>query len=622
MTSATTSTSTTEQTPLLPTTTTIVTTTNASQQKDYRDNDNYNYDGENTSQSDEESLHSHHDQNDHDDNVMMRTTTMEVLNHSRILLYISHFCAQFSETAWQFALLLFLGAFVQYQSLLLVSTYGLLSNGAICLFSTYVGYRFIDRSANRWRSVRILIMAQNLCVIVASMQCYLLLRQSNHIHVVTNGNHNDTTTTANDPVDNPGSSSPHDHSHVVHSIIPTDLHSILLLIGIHLFGPIANILDRGITVTMERDWVVVMGQVAISFSQAQQPPEQTQGDDTKNATTATITNVAAAATTTTTSSSSWLVETNVTMKQIDLCCKILSPAIAGLLIDLFDRGNQNNHHLPTAALIVSIINIISLLGEYICCQRIYTMIPELHHKQITEQSNNHSNDTTISMEMTDQEIKQRSSILVRCLPSSLLLYLQQPVSYAGIGLSLLYLNTLTFGGVMMSYLLYRGMKISTVGTWRGISSLIGLLGTIVYQKSIQRGMNIITTGMYSVLYQLLCISFSMISMFVSNFHLSMAFMIIGVCTSRIGLYVFEISVTQLMQMNIPEGIRGTIGGIQESCNAFFQLSSFALCLVFSNPHDFIIPVAAGYIAVASAALLYSIGIYRQSHHFITKPHTK
>jgi solute carrier family 40 (iron-regulated transporter), member 1 len=184
-----------------------------------------------------------------------------------------------------------------------------------------------------------------------------------------------------------------------------------------------------------------------------------------------------------------------------------------------------------------------------------------------------------------------------------------------------YLNTLTFGGVMMSYLLYRGMNISTVGTWRGISSLIGLLGTFAYQISIKR-MNIISTGMWSILYQLVCISCSMASMFIEDFTLSMTLMMIGVCTSRIGLYVFDISVTQLMQMNIPDGIRGMIGGIQESLNAFFQLSSFALCLIYSNPNDFIIPVAVGYSAVACAALFYSVGIYYHSSNFISKPHTK
>jgi hypothetical protein len=40
--------------------------------------------------------------------------------------------------------------------------------------------------------------------------------------------------------------------------IPTDPTSIVLLIGIHLLGAIASLLDSGFTVAVERDWIVVM----------------------------------------------------------------------------------------------------------------------------------------------------------------------------------------------------------------------------------------------------------------------------------------------------------------------------------------------------------------------------
>lgn len=171
-----------------------------------------------------------------------------------------------------------------------------------------------------------------------------------------------------------------------------------------------------------------------------------------------------------------------------------------------------------------------------------------------------------------------------------------------------YFNALTFGGLMMNYLLYRGMGMGPVGIWRGISSSIGLAGTFVYQISTNR-MSLSSTGMWSIVYQFICISFSAASMFIEDYTLSMALLIFGVCSSRIGLYVFEITVIQLMQEYIPAGIRGNIGGTQNSLNAFFQLSSYALCLIYSNPKDFVVVVIAGYIAVGIAAVLYTFGIY-------------
>ena len=46
---------------------------------------------------------------------------------ARNTLYISHLSAKFTEIAWQFCLILFLSAMTGYQSLFLVSTYGLFS---------------------------------------------------------------------------------------------------------------------------------------------------------------------------------------------------------------------------------------------------------------------------------------------------------------------------------------------------------------------------------------------------------------------------------------------------------------------------------------------------------------
>ena len=49
---------------------------------------------------------------------------------------------------------------------------------------------------------------------------------------------------------------------------------------------------------------------------------------------------------------------------------------------------------------------------------------------------------------------------------------------------------------------------------------------------------------------------------------------------------------------VPAGVRGQVGGTQQSLNALFQLLSFALGLVFPDPKEFHIYVSAGYCAVS------------------------
>ena len=138
------------------------------------------------------------------------------LNQARRLLYVSHAFSQFSESAWQFALILFLAAFSNYQSLFLISTYGLTSGLSICLFGASAG-RFVDTS-NRLYAARFFIWTENLGVVIATALCYILLSMER------------------------------DYMY--------DTRSVLLLLGIHFFGSLATILDKGFLVAIERDWVV------------------------------------------------------------------------------------------------------------------------------------------------------------------------------------------------------------------------------------------------------------------------------------------------------------------------------------------------------------------------------
>jgi solute carrier family 40 (iron-regulated transporter), member 1 len=167
---------------------------------------------------------------------------------------------------------------------------------------------------------------------------------------------------------------------------------------------------------------------------------------------------------------------------------------------------------------------------------------------------------------------------------------------------------------MTAYLVWRGMRLETVGVWRGVSSAIGLAGTFVYYCSARR-LTVVETGMWSICYQLAFITVSFGALFVSDYRASMALLIVGVCASRIGLWAFDIAVCQLMQEHIPDGIRGVVGGTQQALNAFFQLLSYALGIVFPDPSEFNVYVAAGYVAVVIGCLLYTLGVYRNAGDF-------
>jgi len=167
---------------------------------------------------------------------------------------------------------------------------------------------------------------------------------------------------------------------------------------------------------------------------------------------------------------------------------------------------------------------------------------------------------------------------------------------------------------MTAYLVWLGVHYNTIGTLRGISSVVGLLGTFAFHFSV-RSQGLATTGMWSIIFQFGWLSLCYVGLYVKSIDLALWLLVIGVCASRIGLWVFDLTITQYMQQLIPENIRGVIGGVQKSLNGFFDLTTFALAIIFSDPKDFHVLVATGYCSVGLAMMLYYFGVYNKRDTF-------
>lgn len=446
------------------------------------------------------------------------------LQRARRLLYASHLSAQCSEQAWQFGLILFLAAFTDYRSLALVSSYGLCSGLVVCVAGPAAGRYFVDdvdngngdhgngsQSSSRWNRVaaaQFLIWTQNVSVLAATVCCYALLvalrlpqqqQQQQHDH--------------RQMYYHPEEEEQEEELNWFQRKligVPLDLYSVMLLLGIHVFGSLAQILDKAFLVAIERDWVVVMGQVATDLMTHEM--ERNTDDSNSN-------NSAADDAHATTAddagskhqneqqqhhqpSKAWLSETNVIMKQIDLSCRIAAPALAGFIIGAAaattTRSNNNNnsatttttaitpspqphpsYDLASAALLVGLLNAVSLVVEYVCTARIYQLVPELaarkqqqqhsHNNSNSSSSSNNNNRAATAALQEDEEnnntaitattktgntnnvcfsypancsakqvaVAAYSSCAMAALPPGLRIYMEQPISWAGLGLALL-----------------------------------------------------------------------------------------------------------------------------------------------------------------------------------------
>lgn len=477
------------------------------------------------------------------------------LEEAKRLLYFSHFTATFAELGWQFCLILFLTALTNFKSFTLVASYGLFSGVVVSISGSSAGSMIDNSQRNRLEIAQLFIWIQNTSVLIATICCYFLLRSVNERGVQL------------------------ESSWIPDLAPPATIKTWALIIVVHIFGAIGKLTDQSMTVALERDWIVVMSKVA---GQGSEPTEK----DSKE--------------------KAWLSQTNTIMTQIDLACKVAAPAAAGMFFAYFDNDDeyQVNDTQPVtqwlnlafAAIIIGALNLLSLFVEIFIIGHIYKLVPLLATRK---------NRQIMNRGVTNSSIEYRRRFAF--LPRGLDLYLQQPISFGGIAAAILYLNVLSFGTMMTAYLVFKGMSFESIGVLRGISSTIGIIGTFAY-RICSKWYNLTFIGAWSVSFQFLCLGLSFASLYISNDKVSLNFLIIGVIASRIGLYSFKLTITQLMQQTIPEDIRGIIGGVQKSLNGLFDLATFCLGLFFAKPEEFSFLITTGFTSVGIALFLYIWGI--------------
>lgn len=361
-----------------------------------------------------------------------RSAIEEDASQARNLLYNSHFAAKITEIAWQFCLIIFLTALTGYKSLFLVSTYGLFSGLLVCFAGSSIG-RYVDSTKySRLEIAQVFIWVQNLSVVGGTLCCFILFRMV-------------TTEDFSSFVDTP---------HTFMFIPPFNATSVGLLVAIHLFGAIAKLTDTGITLAMERDWIVVMSKFAssdIDDDYEYHSPLEADSMGSGSSEFYSIGSISVGNADVDKSiirklkEKTWLSTTNTTMKQIDLLCKVAGPAAGGFYLAAFDDGKQSSdsgsfiqhwRHLSYAAVFIGVLNLFSLYIEFVCTKRIFKLVPLLSNRRREQKDPDDQTDNDSSVRV---EFFPRKTI--GCgffeLPTSLSLYLEQPIALGGIALALL-----------------------------------------------------------------------------------------------------------------------------------------------------------------------------------------
>jgi iron-regulated transporter 1 len=296
------------------------------------------------------------------------------------------------------------------------------------------------------------------------------------------------------------------------------------------------------------------------------------------------------------------------MKRIDLFCKTMAPVLIGSLMAFGPM---------TGVVIIAMWNIVSFLIEYQLCYQTYMAYPKLASKDKDylrsvdeERTPLLDNDAQqgSATNMDEHQVEQHVMFMN---------YVRHPIFPASLTMALLYLTVLSFGGIMVTYLKIMGYTDWSLGFLRAFAGTMGILSTYLFPY-LSAKVGVIRAGVWALWFECAMLAPVVLSM-TSQYSGSMigSFMLFGgMSLSRVGLWVFDIAETILLQQMVDPSQLGSISGWQHSLCNLFDLSQFILTAVVSDPYDFIIPSSISWIAVFCATLCYTYFVRKERGHLL------
>uniref|UniRef100_A0A1I8FWZ8 Solute carrier family 40 member n=1 Tax=Macrostomum lignano TaxID=282301 RepID=A0A1I8FWZ8_9PLAT len=238
------------------------------------------------------------------------------------------------------------------------------------------------------------------------------------------------------------------------------------------------------------------------------------------------------------------------------------------------------------------------------------------------------------------------------------LYFRQPVFCAGLALSSLYLTVLGFDNVTTGYVYSQAVPAAVLSGCLAVSAVFGLLGTLLF-PALRSRFGLLSSGQTGFVLQALSLLPCVLSVFApgSPFDLtaappvqqinvtqpqftelmlftfdvggaaggngtdgsggdrpssyaSVALLLAGIVVSRTGLWLADLSITQLFLETVPERERGRVYGVQESLNQLLDLAKFGLVAALPLVTQFGLLVCLSYAAICCGGCLHLLQIFR------------
>ena len=380
---------------------------------------------------------------------------------------------------------------------------------------------------------------------------------------------------------------------------------LFIYVVIIVFGASANVIAQGEKISIAKDWIVVV----------------CKGNKTL------------------------LAESNALLRRIDLTVAIVSPIAVGFAMSI----------VSTYASIIFICmwDLFSFFAEYFLLLKVYKDIPELRFKNNNDEESVSLLGKESSMETEGRFVEVKSGFDVAGRLKSFIqgwhVYYKQDVFLAGLTLAMLYLTCLGFNAITTGYASSQGLTALSVSLCYAAGSLVGIFGTFLFPY-MRLKLGVLKTGAIGSFSQLIMLMLCVVaiwapgspsllksanwysqnntSVFSGNSKLnnntlttqaplpkgfnytSIVLVMVGIILSRTGIWLLDLSVTQLQQENIPVHERGIVGGVQYALNEFFDLSHFIITIFLPRPNEFGYLTLISFGAITTSAIIFQIFVYR------------
>ena len=329
---------------------------------------------------------------------------------------------------------------------------------------------------------------------------------------------------------------------------------LMLFIIVLLVSMIGHLFGQATALSLEKDWIVVLCQ-----------------NDSK-----------------------LLINTNAKMRRIDLLCKILAPALFGIYFEYFCENQSKTNMVYFACLAIIAWNILEIIIGYPAIKRFYCQ-----------------NEKILSVKRTTcMNMSKRN---YSCIDGWIALW-RSDIFLPSMAYCMLYINALSGGSLVTSYLKIKGISYSILGLNKGFGALCGILGIQLTEMLHDRyhfSMGFI--GIVTIWIFWLCLTpIGICRLFMYDENIVYLYiMLISMVIGRLFLWSFDLTIHQLTQLKVNKMMKAEINGAHMALCQLFSVLSSILGMIFNQIDQFFILINITLIIINIACITYSFWCFKQ-----------